>query len=158
MLLHDEIEQSFGTGPEHRPIEQQIEAGRRALRRRRMVAAMAGVGVVAVIGTTYAVVSPDSEGRATGVAAVDPTTTPSPTLDTAVPWDDDTPLRYLDGDLQIHPGVVVHEHIDNPYGHEPPDLSDALDITFDGRRTWMIVELKNGSFSSVASVPMDDAS
>jgi hypothetical protein len=152
MLLREEIEKSFGTGPEHRPVEQRIAAGRRALWRRRVGAGLAAVGVVAVLGTTYAVVSPDSHGNGAGQVAVDPTPTPSQTS-AAAPWEDDTPLRYADGELQIHPGVIVHEHLENPYGLEPPNRSDALDLTYEGSRSWTIIELRNGETSYSESEP-----
>ena len=46
---------------------------------------------------------------------------------------------------------MVHEHIENPYGYQPPKLSDALDLTFDGQRTWIIVELKKDGFGSTSA-------
>ena len=90
MVLQDEIEQSFGTGPAHLPIEDRIEAGRRALRLRRALVALVGTCVVGVIGLTYVVVSPDSDPDGiAGEVAVDPTPppTPSPSLTPdADPW------------------------------------------------------------------------
>jgi hypothetical protein len=139
MQLSEEIERSFGTGPEHRPIEARIKAGRRALRRRQAAAAVAGVGVLAVLGGTYSAISPGPQDEGTGNVAVNPSPTPSSTVDVET-WEDNIPLRYVDGELQIRPGVVVHERIENPYGYEPPKQSDALDITFEGHRLWTIIE------------------
>jgi hypothetical protein len=86
--------------------------------------------------------------------AVDPTPTPTPTpTRDAEPWTDSTPLRYRDGELQVRPGVVVHQRIENPYGLEPPNRSDALDITYDGHRIWTIVELRSGDSSYSGAQP-----
>ncbi len=154
MSLHEEIERSFGTGPEHRPVEHRIAAGRRALLRRRAVTAVTGVGLVAVLATAYVVVSPDPRGGPTGTVAVAPTPSPAPSSTvTAVPWEGNVPLRYLDGELQLRQGVVVHEHIENPYGDEAPKQSDAFDITYDGQRMWTIIELGAGGDNFMSSSP-----
>ena len=158
MLLREEIEQSFGTGPAHRPIEELVAKGRRRVRRRRAAGLGAALATVAVLGATYAVATAGSEGSGAPPIATDPTPTPaaSPTDGSeprAEKWKGDFPLRYVDGELQIRPGVVVHEHLENPYGYRPPNLSDALDLTFRGQRSWTIVELKNDEFTSSASVP-----
>jgi hypothetical protein len=93
-------------------------------------------------------------GRATGEVAVDPTPSPTPDGKPALPeWEDHTPIRYLDGELQIRPGVVVHQHIENPYDYPPPRLSDALDLTFEGQRTWIIAEQTKNGYGYSSSVP-----
>ena len=47
--LRDRLETSFGDGPAHRTIDERLDVGRRALRRRRLLAtAAAGVAVAAV--------------------------------------------------------------------------------------------------------------
>lgn len=135
--LQDELERSFGDGPERLPVGTHLEAGRRALRRRR--AATAALGTVLVLGASYAAVA--------GLGPSEPTTgevltesTPSPTMPSPtqeVGWDLG-PVRYRDGVLDVHPDAVVHERIDNPYGDAPPRDSVAFDITFEGRRTWII--------------------
>lgn len=153
-MLHDEIERCFGGGPEHRPVEQRIAAGRRALRRRRAAAALTAVGMVAVVGSTYALAVPGQDSRARGEMTVRPTLSsppptpaqptsplPDPTA-TSQPWQPNLYARHTDdGELEIRPGVVVHERIENPFGWEPPRLADALDVSWKGRRIWTIVEL-----------------
>jgi hypothetical protein len=155
MLLREEIERSFGDGPAHPSLELRVEAGRRALRRRRIASAAAVLGVVAVLGTAYAAAGPGLPGRATGQVAVEPSQTPSPS--NAEPaggaWQDDTPIRYVDGELQIRPGVVVHQHIENPYGYAPPKSSDALDLTYKGQREWTLAELTRKGYGYTSSVP-----
>ena len=48
---------------------------------------------------------------------------------------------------------MVHEHLENPYGYQPPKLSDALDLTVDGRRVWVIARYRNGGFGLMSSEP-----
>ena len=153
---HDRLDSSFGHGPAHPPVDHRIAAGRRALLRRRLSAGAAVVGVVAALGVGYAVSAPGPQGRATGPVAVDPTSSPSPTPEApeSRPWEDNLTTRYThDGELEIRPGVVVHEHIENPYGWKPPKHSDALDITWRGHRMWTIVELTGTGLSYSSSTP-----
>lgn len=156
-LFREEIDRSFGDGPVHRPVELRIDAGRRALRRRRVTTTAAALGVLAVLGTGYAAVSPGSSGRAAGGVAVEPTSTPSPSQGPSpesAPWSNGDTVRYSDdGELEIRPGVVVHEHLENPYALDPPDRSDALDLTFEGQRSWTILELRDGFMSVSSSEP-----
>jgi hypothetical protein len=150
------LDSSFGDGPAHPPVDHRIAAGRRAVVRRRLSAGAAVVGVVAALGVGYAVSAPGPQGRATGPVAVDPTPTPTPTptpAPTSAPWEDDNPVRYIDGELQIRDGVVVHEHIENPYDYGPPRGSDALDLTYEGKRMWVIAELQRDGYGYSSSVP-----
>ena len=47
--LRDRLETSFGDGPAHRTIDERLDVGRRALRRRRLLAAGATAMAVAVV-------------------------------------------------------------------------------------------------------------
>lgn len=149
--LQDELERSFGAGPEQRPVVAHLEAGRRALRRRRT--ATVALGSVLVLGVGYAAVAGlwPSEPT-TGELVTEPT--PSPTLrpSRGVGWDQG-PVRYRDGVLEVHPDAVVHERIDNPYDYVAPRASAALDITFEGRRTWVIAELRGDDPEYTERVP-----
>ncbi len=51
--------------------------------------------------------------------------------------------------------MTVHEHIPNPYGFEPPAVSDALDVTWRGERTWLMIEQrpKSRGVTSSSSTP-----
>ncbi|HEU4811160.1 MAG TPA: hypothetical protein VFT00_03370 [Nocardioides sp.] len=148
--LHEEIDRSFGDGPEHRPVENRIAAGHRALRRRRAAEAVAALAVVGIIGAGWYAVAP-GQPVGTGPIAVNPT--PTPTQEPELPWEDDIPVRYVDGELQIRDGVRVHEHIANPYDYRPPKLSDAFDLTYEGQRQWVIIDGKGGSFGMSSSAP-----
>jgi len=150
--LQREIERSFGDGPEHRPLQHRIGAGRRLVVRRRLAAAGAVLAVVAVAGTAYAVVQPTGTDRA-GQVATDPT--PSPSV-RPVPWEDGDVVRYRGGELEVRPGAVVHEHIENPFGYDLPKMSDALDLTYRGQRQWVTIDGEPGSTSVSGAVPTDD--
>lgn len=168
--LQREIDSSFGDGPPHRAIEDQLATGRRALRRRRVMTTAAGVAVVAALGTGYAVASPHA-GRDAGREIAGTSSTPDPTaaatamptpasdpspsaVVTQTPWRDrDLPVRYVAGVLQVRPGTTVHEHLENPFGYRAPSLSDAFDLTFDGQRTWVIIEDARRGGTSTSSTP-----
>ncbi|WP_193608559.1 hypothetical protein [Nocardioides lijunqiniae] len=143
--LQDEIEHSFGDGPAARPVDAHVAAGRRALRRRRV--GVASLAVVAAVGAGWAVTGPQDSGGTSGEVATDPTATPTPTpmttpVPAGAPWtDEDGPVRYRDGVLEVRPGVVVHERIDDPYADRPSRASAALDVTYRGERQWVIAEL-----------------
>ena len=51
MTLQEQIERSFGDGPEQPPLDLTLAAGHRALRRRRIGAAVAAAAAVVVVGT-----------------------------------------------------------------------------------------------------------
>lgn len=149
--LQQEIDRSFGDGPEHRALAQRIAAGRRTVVRRRVAAAGAVLAVVAVAGSAYAALEP-VERVADGdrQVAVDPPTAEPNGPD--VPWEDVTPVRYLRGEVQVRAGVEVHQHLVNPYGLEPPELSDAFDLTFEGQRQWVILTREARSGQGLQSV------
>lgn len=103
-------------------------------------------------------------GEATDSATVsspgpteEPTAQPSeaPSAPADVHWSPGELIRYLDGELVVRPGVVVHEHIRNPYGWKPPKLSDALDVSWRGRRQWLMIEKRPQplGISSSSSTP-----
>jgi hypothetical protein len=145
--LQDELERSFGDGPERLPVGTHLAAGRRALRRRRT--ATAACAAVLVLGVGYAVTGPGSSERTTSDIANDPTPAP-PAAEAG--WEGSDPVRYRDGVLEVRPGVVVHQRIDKPYGYPPPKASAALDVTFNGVRTWNIAELtRRGAVYSAAT-------
>lgn len=154
MNLIEELDAAIGDGPPLPQPATRLRAGQRALRRRRAAGAAAALAVVCVLGGGAWVVA-DGSARASGregQVAVDPTRTPAPDRAAAVDdWADNTPIRYVDGELEVRPGVVVHRHVENPFGYAPPRRSDAFDLTFEGYRMWVLGESgKSGfGFSSV---------
>jgi hypothetical protein len=160
--LLEELDRSMRGAPPLPPVEHYVKAGRRALRRRRMWSGATGVAAAAVVVTGWYAVSTGSPTDS-GTVAGDPTATPSASVSsedppedaTAAAWPRGELIRYVAGQLQVRPGVVVHERIRNPYGYAPPALSDALDVTWRGHRQWLMIEKQPPpqGISSSASTP-----
>jgi hypothetical protein len=145
--LQEELDRSFGDGPPLPPANSHVAAGRRALIRRRVASGAASLATAAVLAASWYAISPGAptgSDRLAGDPAVTaraPEATEGPSTDpTEAPWPRGELIRYVDENLEVRPGVVVHEHIRNPYGFEPPALSDALDVTWKGQRRWLIIE------------------
>jgi hypothetical protein len=145
----EELDRSFGDGPPLPPVDVHVVAGRRALVRRRLASGVAGVAAAAVLVTSAYAVSPSSPTGSDRLAGDPPlSATPSvtgatkdPATDrTEAPWPRGELIRYVDGELEVRPRVIVHERIRNPYGFELPALSDALDVTWRGQRQWLMIE------------------
>lgn len=62
--LQEEIDRSFGDDPPHRPVEERLMAGRRAVRRRRAAQTVAaGLAVVGLFSGVWTVSGPGSQQR-----------------------------------------------------------------------------------------------
>lgn len=145
------IAASFGDGPEHRPVERQLAAGRGALRRRRLASAVAGLAVLTVVGTTYSLTG-DDRARTHGRVASEPSSSPSATVrPTGEPWEVGQLVRAVDGELEVHPDAQVHQRISDPAG--PGSL--AVDLTFRGSRSWIVALVGDDGFSSSGTVPVE---
>jgi hypothetical protein len=147
--LQAELDRSFGDGPPLPPVDSLVVAGRRALLRRRVATAVAGLAGAAVLATSWYAVTPSTPTGSDRLAGnLTSSATPSAAEATgglstrrhAAPWPRGELIRYVHGELEVRPGVLVHEHIRNPYGFAPPALSDALDITWRGQRQWLMIE------------------
>jgi hypothetical protein len=162
--LQEKLDRSFGDGPPLPPVDSHIAAGRLVLMRRRVASGVAGLAVAAVLATSWYAASPSSPTGSDRLAG-DPTpsatssateATEDPTTDPVeAPWPRGKLIRYVDGELEVRPGVIVHEHIANPYGFEPPAYSDALDVTWRGQRQWLMIEKRPmpRGISSSSSTP-----
>ena len=162
--LHEKLDRSFGDGPPLPPVDSHVAAGRRVLVRRRVASGVAGLAVATVLAMSWYAVSPSSPTGSDRLAG-DPTpsatssaseATEDPTTDPVeAPWPRGELIRYVDGELEVRPGVIVHEHILNPYGFEPPAYSDALDVTWRGQRQWLMIEKRPmpRGISSSSSTP-----
>ena len=162
--LQEKLDRSFGDGPPLPPVAIHVVAGRRALRRRRVASGAAGLTAAAVLVTSWYLASP---GNTTGSDRLAGDPSPSATPSTSEPtegpstdpagaaWPRGELIRYVDGHLEVRPGVIVHEHIRNPYDFELPSLSDALDVTWRGQRQWLMIEKRPKPFgiSSSSSEP-----
>jgi hypothetical protein len=163
--LREQLDRSFGDGPPLPPVDGHVVAGRRAVRRRRAVAGVTGLATAVVLLTGGYAVSSGSDARGGGPlhartvapAAGAESASASASESTGAaekPWPRGELVRYVDGELVIRPGVVVHEQIQNPYGWKPPKLSDALDVTWRGQRMWLMIEkrpLPHGITSSTST-------
>ena len=129
--LQEQLDRSFGEGPPPPTVAIHVAAGRRALLRRRMATGAAGLAASAVLVTGWYAVSPGATNGseriggdpAPSASPSTPETTEDPgTAQSKAPWPRGELVRYVDGELEVRPGVVVHEHIRNPYGFERPAL------------------------------------
>lgn len=161
--IRDEIDRSFDEGPPIDDLDLILTRGRQVVRRRRLGEAASLLVVAGVVaGIAFAVSgTPDESPQPAGqpTAAVAPSSPPvvpdvAPEVTGPGPaWEDDTPVRYYDGALQVRDGVVVHKRLVNPFGYELPDLSDALDLTYQGQRTWVLAEYRKGGSGYSATAP-----
>lgn len=146
--LQEQLDRSFGDGPPTPTVASRVAAGRRALVRRRVATGVAGLAASAVLVTSWYAISP---GASTGSEWMgeDPTSSATPSAEPTEeastarsedPWPRGELIRYVDGELEVRPGVVVHERIRNPHRFERPALSDALDVTWRGERQWLMIE------------------
>lgn len=164
MLLHEEFEQAFAseTEPEARPIEDRLLAGRRAVRRRRVVGVVGAAAAVAVIGGVGALTLPGSGSTEPAPAAPigsakDPAKTPSATAtpstqappqvqrrqgpgDKGLNIDNDYPVALSDGVLVVKRGWRVTRIVDNPSKLLPPDTSFGVIVESDDSARWMLLE------------------
>jgi hypothetical protein len=125
--LHDRIEASFGDGPVHRSIDERLDLGRRALRRRRVLATGTAAVVVTAVALTPYLMSRDDTAPTTrpSHATVQKSAGPSGphTTTTIAPGHtyaedpilrEDSPVRF-DGDrLVAEPGADITARVDDP--------------------------------------------
>ncbi|WP_243059628.1 hypothetical protein [Nocardioides sp. SR21] len=163
--IRDELDRAFDDGPPIDDLDLILTRGRDAVRRRRLTEGAGLLLVVgAVAGIAFATSGPSGGGGSVGPAS-EPTTSVTPSSPPVVPdvapdvtatgpaWEDDTPVRYHDGALQIREGVVVHRHLVNPFDYDRPSLSDALDLTYEGQRMWVLAEYRDGGSGYSATAP-----
>lgn len=136
MLLQDEIERSFGDGPAHRPVDDRLQAGRRAVRRRRATTAVAALAVVAVVGASYSVVE-GVGGDGAGSVASQGEAGEDPNDEMFM---EGQLATYDAGEIVIRPGVQVVRKVENPLGFTPPDTSVGLVLEYRGETTWMLMD------------------
>jgi hypothetical protein len=177
MLLREEIEQSFGTGPDHRPVEELVARGRRRLLRRRAAEMVAAVAVVGVVGATYSAVAPgggadrgsppiagDPSGG--GVTPGDGQTTPDEAVGSSMDFGGSGGSIGLgnkaeqvtlteDGKLVTGKDVEVLDQVDNPAHVDPPEYSVAVDVNIAGERQWIYLAV-GPDFNVGAAQPVDE--
>lgn len=115
---HELIDRSFGDGPAHRPVEQRLAAGRRALRRRRIVVGAAAVALTVAAGSVAMAAQP-SDPRSVSPVVEQPDIRPDPPIDL---------VAWTGSEWQVAPEWTVDQRIPNPMGYELPKRSVALEI------------------------------
>lgn len=157
MAIRDEIDRSFGSGPDTRSVDEELEellrTGHRDLRRRRLAAVAAAAVVAVVVGGTALATAGGGSSQGAPVAgepsstATTGTMTPSPAseADPAPPTRKEiekvmrrTSIAEYDGSghLKIDPRAEVVDRIDNPFGLVPPRRSVGLAVEFRGAEYW----------------------
>jgi hypothetical protein len=132
--LREALAHGFGPEPPHSPIAERIDAGHRAVRRRRMAGAVAAVVVAATVGIGATLLLGGQPSRDTDIVASDPPST--------VPkWEGDDLAHYTDeGDLEVRPGTTELDRIDSPYpARAGMNRSVALSLQFEGEETWWLL-------------------
>lgn len=121
------IDRSFGDGPEPRPIAVRLDAGRRALRRRRIVVgAVTAVVAVMIGGTAWTALPSESPSGTPPVVGESDDREAGPD-DARVASGLDL-VTWTDGGWQIAPGWTVVEREPNPMGYQPPRRSVGFDL------------------------------
>jgi len=163
--IRDELDRSFGYGPPLDHVDDIVELGHRAVRRRRLALAGLAAGCcLAAAGVAWSVV--DSPGASSGRdVTVQPTQAPSATESPAVAGD--PPVEYVDADhpglggadvayddgvLLVREGVEILEQVANPLDRRPPRTSLGLALAVDGAQQWALVA-GSPSGSTVSTVP-----
>jgi hypothetical protein len=152
MLVREEIEKSFGSGPEPQPIEELLTAGRRRLRRRRVTEVVAAAAVIGVVGATYAAVAPGA-----GVVRDTPPVAADPSGWLSEPSLHPEEVRLTDdGRLLTGEDVELLDRVDNPAGVESPEYSMAVDVSINGERQWMFLTTGPGSGGGGAQLVQEE--
>jgi hypothetical protein len=158
MDLTDLLDRSIGPAPDADDrLEALLADGHRAVRRRRLSLAAAGVAVVLVAGGTAAAVTTRPAPSEPAPVASDPSpTTPTPTrlrpgvLATLLTW------SQADG-WRLHDGAEVLRTVDNPSGVSAPDSSVAYEVLWRGEVRWVtgLHQVRSGApmYETSASTP-----
>ncbi|MFC5178113.1 hypothetical protein [Nocardioides taihuensis] len=153
MTLQEQIDSSFGDGPEAPPLELTLAAGHRALRRRRIGVTLAAAAVITVVGTGVTV-----------AATHDPTGTRGPDLPVATgPLEgrvDEHPFSSgqlaawtEDGAVQLREGTRIVQRVDDPVGLRPGGDSVGLVLERGGERQWLLLTWATDETNAVRTTP-----
>ena len=162
MDLKDRFDLATSGGPSHASLEERLQHGRRAVRRRASGRALGTLVVVSTVAAVGAATLSTGQDRATepvdpAVATPTPTPTQTPapqTFAVVVPdkmWEDDEWARMnpRTGEVIVRTGVTVANSIDPAVlGHR----SVALDVTRDGERRYVLLVRRAG----IVSLSWDD--
>jgi hypothetical protein len=135
--IGSEIERAIGHGPAHRPVAEQLAAGRSAARRRRRGQAACAVAVIAMVATGSTTLSHgrhDSQSDTSAAATQDLYADVPPEDRRHEPiLSDQAPVAIsLAGELVTLPGVRVTRTVENPLDLTPPGFSIGVEFTLRG--------------------------
>lgn len=158
--IAERIDRSFGDGPAAPPLDALLGQGHRALRRRRMSVAGAGLAAAVVMGGVVLWSTGDG-GTGADRPFVDEPTSQAPTPDPD-PWQvvpagdpaiEGTELVGWDNDgrLKVREGVTVLHYADNPLGFKAPDRSAAMAVSVDGAETWLVTQFNVDAEGTMSS-------
>lgn len=149
-----ELEASFGTAPDE-PVGTFVAAGHRAVRRRRAVAVVAGLGAAAVVAGMAWGTAPGGSPRGADTPVASDPNGMSQAADDPLAWrPGDPPARFIGNGAEIRDGAVVHERRDDLYpGKSTSSL--ALDVSFGGERWWVSMEWDGDAGTSQSMQPED---
>jgi hypothetical protein len=168
MDISEEIDRSFGSGPEQGTVSALVADGRRALRRRRLATGAAAAVVAVVVGGTTVLASAgggdpqgaplagEPSGTTTGAATPSPSPTAEEPAGIEVVRDPKAGMLGMavdlrpDGTLHVAPGVQVVRIVDNPYHRKAPAISAAVVYRQDGTTFWYVgyVDRRSGGGSA----------
>jgi hypothetical protein len=163
MNLTEELDQSFGDGPAHRPVEQTLVAGRRLVVRRRLATgASATVAAVVIGGAAFALAgggSPSAVPETTFATA--PTSSPEAAdlpvdaggRDHDLEWGREAAYLDTEGNLRIKPGWTIAEQMDEPLGPG----SVAVEVAHGGKRQWFLWDGEGGEVIALGRAAEDGA-
>ena len=148
--LQEELEHAIGHGPEHRPLEETLRSGHRALRRRRAAGVVAGLAVVGVLGGTWTAAGPGIQPRESGGGFATNAPSAGETSGEEDAWTEGELARYGPDGLELRKGVELVRRVDNPMGYAAPRTSVGLVLDHDGSRTWMLIDSGPGGGGTVS--------
>ena len=169
MNIQDEIDASFGAGPDEGPVHAILADGHRALRRRRLATSGAAALVAVVLGAS-AVFAAGGGGDTAG--GRDPEVAGSPSATSAPETSGPTRKEVSralgmhladygdDGRLAIDSRARVVQRLDNPYDIAAPGKSAAVVLEFRGATYWFAMYLRadgSGGGSSTWSGDSDQS-
>lgn len=149
----DLIDGAVGDGPaQHRPLEERLVAGRRALRRRRVATGVVtAVVAVGVGGTAWGVVpsEPSSGGPIVGPSdnrATRPDDSRAASQGDLVTWNETG--------WTVAPGWTVVDQVDNPVGYRPPKRSVGLELRNGSDQVFALATDDGDGGTSVNHIPV----